>query len=198
MRVLEYGPDALLVEVPDEAAIALAADARAARLARDIVPGAQTVLLDGVADPNRAHRWLASWEFHPRQSSGELVEIAVSYDGPDLAAVADLWGCSTAEVARLHSGVEWVAAFGGFAPGFSYLRPLRATAALASVPRRAEPRPRVEPGSVGLAGLWSGIYPTASPGGWQLIGRTDVVLWDLARPVPSLLPPGTRVRFVAR
>lgn len=198
MRVRSVGPDALLVEVPAEAAVALAADARAAELARDVVPGAETVLLDGVDDSGRVERWLAAWEFRPHQSGGELVEIVVSYDGPDLAVVAELWGCSPDEVVRRHCGTEWEAAFGGFAPGFAYLRPSTTQVTLDPVPRRAEPRPRVEPGSVGLAGTWSGIYPTASPGGWQLIGRTDVVLWDLARKMPSLLPPGTRVRFRAR
>lgn len=197
MRVVAVGPDALLVEVPGEVAVALAVDARAAGLARDVVPGAETVLLDGVRDQARTASWLASWRHRPQQAAGELVEIAVRYDGPDLAEVAAVWGCAADEVAQRHCATEWEAAFGGFAPGFAYLRPV-AGAALAQVPRRAEPRPRVAPGSVALAGHWSAVYPTASPGGWQLIGSTEVVLWDLTRPNPSLLPPGTRIRFVAR
>ncbi|WP_377323398.1 allophanate hydrolase subunit 1 [Pimelobacter simplex] len=120
--------------------------------------------------------------------------MAVVYDGPDLAEVAGQTGLSEAEVVAAHTATPWRVAFGGFAPGFAYLvggdPRLR-------VPRRAEPRTTVPAGSVGLAGEFSGVYPRASPGGWQLIGRTDVVLWDLDREPPALLAAGATVRFVA-
>jgi KipI family sensor histidine kinase inhibitor len=97
------------------------------------------------------------------------------------------------EVIARHLATEFRVAFCGFAPGFGYLTGLPAELA---VPRLATPRPRVPAGSVGLAGAYTGIYPSASPGGWLLIGRTDVVLFDVAADPPALLGPGARVRFV--
>jgi KipI family sensor histidine kinase inhibitor len=117
----------------------------------------------------------------------------VTYDGPDLDDVTRLTGLSRAEVVAAHTGTPWRVAFGGFAPGFAYLvggdPRLR-------VPRRVRPRPSVPAGSVALAGEFSGVYPRSSPGGWQLLGRTDTVLWDVDRDPPALLTPGTIVRFV--
>ena len=120
------------------------------------------------------------------------------YDGADLADVARLWGVTEAEVVARHTGTEFRVAFCGFAPGFPYLLAAEdLPGGDGRVPRRASPRPAVPAGSVGLADRWCGIYPTASPGGWQLLGRTDLTLFDPAREPPALLPPGTRVRFVA-
>jgi KipI family sensor histidine kinase inhibitor len=121
------------------------------------------------------------------------VEVPVTYEGADLGFVADAWGTDREGVVARHTGIEYVAAFCGFSAGFSYLAGLPAGLA---VPRLGSPRPRVPPGSVGLAGAWCGVYPTASPGGWRLLGRTDVTLWDQTRAQPALLAPGTRVRFV--
>ena len=115
------------------------------------------------------------------------------YDGPDLADVAELTGLSVTEVIAAHTGTDWRVAFGGFAPGFAYLT--GATRGL-RVPRRTEPRTAVPAGRVGLAGEFSAIYPRSSPGGWQLIGRTDVGVFDIDRDPPALLQPGTVVRFV--
>ncbi|CCH78721.1 Allophanate hydrolase subunit 1 (modular protein) [Nostocoides japonicum T1-X7] len=121
------------------------------------------------------------------------VEIPVVYDGPDLAEVGRLTGLGPDGVVAAHTGTPWTVAFGGFAPGFAYL--VGGDPRLV-VPRRPRPRPRIGAGSVGLAGEYSGVYPTASPGGWQLIGRTDSVVWDVDRSPPALLPPGATVRFV--
>ena len=121
------------------------------------------------------------------------MEVPTRYDGPDLEAVARLWEMTTAEVVRTHTGTEMVVAFCGFAPGFAYCTGLPERL---SVPRLDTPRTRVPVGSVGLAGSFTGVYPTASPGGWQLLGRTDLTLWDPSRPEPATLSPGTRVRFV--
>lgn len=123
----------------------------------------------------------------------EVIEIGVHYDGPDMAEVARLTGLSEAEVIAAHTGTPWRVAFTGFAPGFGYL--VGGDLRLA-VPRHPTPRPSVPAGSVGLAGEFSGVYPRASPGGWQLIGRTDAVLWDLDRTPPALLRPGVQVRFM--
>lgn len=127
-------------------------------------------------------------------SSGEPeVEIAVRYDGPDLAEVARMTGLSEDAVIAAHTGTPWRVAFTGFAPGFGYL--VGGDTRLV-VPRRATPRAVVPAGSVGLAGEYSGVYPRASPGGWQIIGRTDAVFWDADRTPPALLRPGVQVRFV--
>ena len=118
----------------------------------------------------------------------------MTYDGPDLERVADHWGCTVEQVVQVHTSTGFTAVFSGFSPGFSYLSGLPPQRA---VPRLGTPRPRVEPGSVALADTWCGIYPTASPGGWLVLGTTDVVLWDTARDEPALLAPGVRVRFEA-
>ena len=117
----------------------------------------------------------------------------MTYDGPDLHDVAARTGLTTAEVVAAHTALPWRVAFGGFAPGFAYL--VGGDPRLV-VPRRDHPRPTVPAGAVGLAGEFSGIYPRSSPGGWQLLGTTDVVLWDVDRDPPALLTPGTTVHFV--
>jgi len=192
VHLLPVGRDAVLVEVasPQEA-VSLATWARGRALAADVVPGAESVLLDGVTDRDRLASVLDSWRPTTDQP-GPRVELAVTYDGPDLEDVAEYWGCAVEQVAARHQAVELVSAFCGFAPGFAYLSGLEG-----EVPRLATPRARVPAGSVALAGPWCGVYPTASPGGWRIIGRTDAVLWDQARPRPALLAPGTRVRFRA-
>jgi KipI family sensor histidine kinase inhibitor len=197
VQLRPVGPSAVLAEVGDAAsALALATWARTRGVpVAEVVPAAETVLFDGVADPAALAATLRGWAPGAPLSPGPLVEVPVVYDGADLEDVASLWGTDVAGVVARHGEVEYVAAFCGFAPGSSYLAGLPDALA---VPRLASPRPRVPAGAVGLAGAWCGIYPTASPGGWRLLGRTDAVLWDPARPEPALLPPGTRVRFVAR
>src|SRR5579875_3540977 len=113
--------------------------------------------------------------------------------GPHLAEVAAVWGVPPGEVAAIHSAIVHEVAFCGFGPGFAYLSGIGEQRA---VPRRASPRTRVPAGSVALAGCYTGIYPWPSPGGWQLIGRTELAVWDPAREPPALLRPGCRVRFV--
>ncbi|MEU5363837.1 allophanate hydrolase subunit 1 [Streptomyces sp. NPDC005925] len=200
MRVLPVGDSALLVEVASgEEAEALHAEllrrrAEGTLTAREIVPAARTVLLDGVTGPARLASELTAADVPsapPRARA--VIELPVRYDGPDLADVAALWGVPEEEVARVHAGTEFRVAFCGFAPGFGYLTGLPPRY---HVPRRDTPRTAVPAGSVALAGPYTGVYPRASPGGWQLIGTTDAVLWDHARVPAALLAPGTRVRFV--
>jgi KipI family sensor histidine kinase inhibitor len=124
------------------------------------------------------------------------IELPTRYGGdhgPDLADVAGLTGLSDTEVIELHASVEYRVLFLGFAPGFAYLGDLPPAL---SVPRLATPRPRVPAGSVAIAGRQTAVYPFETPGGWLLIGRTDVPVWSLDRQSPALLTPGTRVRFV--
>lgn len=130
----------------------------------------------------------------PRErGAARLVEIPVRYDGPDLAEVARLSAATEAEIVALHSGRTYLAYFLGFMPGFAYLGELdpRITA-----PRLDEPRTRVPAGSVAIAGRQTAVYPLASPGGWRLIGRTELALFDPSREPPALVRAGDRVRFV--
>lgn len=161
---------------------------------REIVPAARTVLLDGLADPAGTAARIARWPVPAlTRDHGAVVRIPVRYDGPDLADVAALWGVTPDEAVRIHSGTEFRVAFCGFAPGFGYLTGLPSRY---HVPRRETPRTRVPVGSLALAGPYTGVYPRPSPGGWQLIGTSDAVLWDADRDPAALFVPGTRVRFV--
>ncbi|WP_329208592.1 allophanate hydrolase subunit 1 [Streptomyces sp. NBC_00683] len=203
IRVLSAGPGALLVELPSpEAAEAFHAELLRRRAdgalpaVREIVPGARTVLLDGVEDRSLADQ-LPAWEIPPlHRGAGEVVEIPVVYDGPDLGDVAEAWGVAVDDVPLIHAGTEFRVAFCGFAPGFGYLTGLPEHL---HVPRRATPRTRVPAGALALAGPYTGVYPRPSPGGWQIVGRMPEpgALWDPAREPAALLGPGVRVRFVA-
>ncbi|OZD04849.1 allophanate hydrolase [Rhodococcus sp. 06-235-1A] len=197
MKVLSAGENALLVEFDglDETMAyfrALAADAPPPVV--DLIPAARTVLVtfDGPKQP--IVDWISATEpaVTTADDRSDIVTISVVYDGDDLAEVARLTGLSTTEVVAAHLDQTWTVAFGGFAPGFGYLV---GTDERLQVPRHTSPRTSVPAGSVGLAGEFSGIYPRSSPGGWQLIGRTDAQLWNLDRDPPALLRPGTVVRF---
>ena len=200
MRVLPCGTVSLLLELDDLDEVlatytALVQDPPKGVL--DIVPAALTVLL--VTDPaetSLAEVWRAVRQLKPqydRRAMGELVEIPVTYDGEDLEDTARLLGYDVPELIRRHTAEEWTVAFCGFAPGFGYL-----TSATQEwdVPRRSSPRTKVPTGSVALGGRFTGVYPRESPGGWQLIGRTGLAMFDLSREPPALLRPGNRGRFV--
>jgi len=200
LELRAVGRHAVLAEVEDSAAArSLASYARAARVpAGEVVPGARTVLFDAVSDADTLSALsalLSGWTPEVAPDPGELVELEVTYDGADLQDVAARWGTDVDGVVARHTAVEYVSAFCGFAPGFAYLAGLPEEY---GVPRLDSPRTRVPAGSVGLAGSWCGVYPSASPGGWRLLGHTDASLWDPSRSEPALLAPGTRVRFVAR
>jgi KipI family sensor histidine kinase inhibitor len=125
-----------------------------------------------------------------------LIELPTRYggeDGPDLEAVAAAHDLRPADVVALHASVDYVVHFLGFAPGFAYLG---AVPAAIATPRHARPRERVPAGSVGIADRQTAVYPGGTPGGWQLVGRTESVVWDARRDPPALLTPGARVRFV--
>jgi KipI family sensor histidine kinase inhibitor len=203
--IRDYGDCALLLECESTAEVlAWTSVLRAAELpgVLDVVPAARTVLVK-LAGPR--------YQAPTRQRLGRLrvdaddvrqepadgradVVIDVVYDGADLIEVGRLTGLDPAGVIAAHTGALWRVGFGGFAPGFAYL--VGGDLRLA-VPRRAEPRTKVPAGAVCLAGEFSGVYPRESPGGWQLIGHTDAVLWDIDRPDPALLTPGAWVQFRA-
>lgn len=199
VRVLPLRPGVLLLELQDlEETLALfeAFERDPVDGVQEIVPAARTLMV--TCDPAVLNRdgllqAVAARLGRGRSSGGgDCVEIPVHYDGEDLGEVANLLGCSVAEVVRRHTQADYTVAFTGFSPGFAYLA---APDAQLAVARRASPRVLVPAGSVGLAGEFSGVYPKASPGGWQLIGRTPLVLFDLAREPAALLRPGLRVRF---
>ncbi len=199
MVVRRVGPSALLIECHDGAQ----AEACRAELFRrreigdltavDIVAGARTVLLDGVEPGVEA--LLADWLPVPAGAAAEgpLVQIRATFDGEDLAEVAEHWQVPIADAVNRLLETPLHVAFCGFAPGFAYLRGLPPEWA---VPRRPVPRPRVPAGAIGLAGSYAGIYPTASPGGWRLVGHTTQKLFEVRRKPPALLTPGDRVRLV--
>jgi KipI family sensor histidine kinase inhibitor len=139
-------------------------------------------------------RSLASQPTRPR-AAGRLVEIAVRYDGPDLAEVARLSSLDPREVVALHAAVEYRAYFVGFLPGFAYLGEVDERI---RAPRLPGPRTRVPAGSVAIAGRQTAVYPFASPGGWRLIGSTDAPMFDPRRERAALVAEGDRVRFVPR
>lgn len=197
MRILTASDRALLVETADlgEAMrLNLAWDGVLGVVER--IPGARTVLVRfdpllttaaELAAVLVATEIDAAHVPHTRE-----VTVPVRYDGEDLEDVAALLGVSTEELVARHLRAQWQVAFSGFAPGFGYVV---SDDPLFDVPRRSSPRTRVAAGSVALAGQFTGVYPRESPGGWQLIGQTDAVMWDIDRDPPALLSPGTLVRF---
>ncbi|MFC0005125.1 5-oxoprolinase subunit B family protein [Micromonospora siamensis] len=201
MRIRPVGAYALLLDCDDPDQV----EAWRAELCRrrdagelsavEIVPAARTVLLDGVPDPERAAARIAGWTPAPVTTTATAgqVDVPIVYDGEDLPVVAGHWGVGVPEVVQRLRDTEFRVAFCGFAPGFAYLTGLPAALA---VPRLATPRPRVPAGSVALAGPYAGIYPGASPGGWLLVGRTTLTLFDVHADPPARLTPGTRVRLV--
>ena len=184
-------------------AVAEALESLALRGVRDVVPTYNSVTVH--FDPLVADREALSEELGrlagetppPSQAPSRVVEIPVTYggsSGPDLAAVAGFAGCSEAEVVRLHTERIYRVYMLGFLPGFAYLGSVDPRIAM---PRLESPRLRVAVGSVALAGEQTGIYPCDSPGGWRLIGRTSVRVFDSQRTVPFLLKAGDHVRFAA-
>ncbi|TMR03040.1 5-oxoprolinase subunit PxpB [Actinomadura soli] len=201
MRVLRAGDAALLVETGDLVTAhrlnaALRDDPPPGVV--DVVPGEQTVLVivDPSADLDRLAARLPQLRL-PEDAAGdaEPVEIPVVYDGEDLDEVAALTGLSRDEVVHRHTTASYTVAYLGFSPGFGYLTGLDPALHVA---RRESPRTSVPAGSVAIAGPYAAVYPSSSPGGWRLLGRSRLRLWDVTRDPPSLLRPGTRVRFVPR
>ena len=200
MRFLPVNLNALLVELDGlEQTLSLLDSLNACKIpgVEELVPAACTILVifrpEAVSSAEIV-RDISRRNVMERITQNEvLIEIPVHYNGDDLDEVAQILGISTQEVINRHTQSEYTVAFTGFAPGFAYLSGGHPSL---DVPRRATPRTRLPAGAVGLAGTFSGVYPQASPGGWQIIGVTQAKMWDLERAVPALLQPGFRVRFV--
>jgi KipI family sensor histidine kinase inhibitor len=207
MRFLRCGERAVLVEVDGlPEVLGLYAALRSAPPAgtRECVPAARTLLVG--YEPAEVSFQALTLDLRRRAAELDAppeapapgaqvadVEIPVVYDGEDLAEVAELAGLDVPALVRAHTAPTYTSAFCGFAPGFAYLTGLDPAL---HVPRRETPRTRVPPGAVALADEFTAVYPRPSPGGWRILGRTDVPVWDVDREPPTLLPPGTRVRFV--
>ncbi|MGC4962624.1 5-oxoprolinase subunit B family protein [Gordonia sp. DT218] len=219
MRELPAGPDAVLLDFATDldsatdtaplhavgtAAAALRRAVQAGTLhAIEVIPTAQTLLVQ--AEPGRGidvlgiHRALRT-SVAPGatdDSTTSEIRIPVSYDGPDLADVADLLDLNPDEVSAIHRDTTWQVQFMGFAPGFGYLVPQQnSDHPFRDVGRRSESRTRVPAGSVAIAAGYSAVYPRVSPGGWHLIGHTEQSMWDEDNSPPALLEPGTLICFV--
>ena len=200
MRILPMGNRAVLVADLDADPAAWALAVRALELPGvvDVVPAAATVLIDCIDERSLVGA---------RQRIGDVraaslddiaratVEITVRYDGDDLGDVARALSVDVDEVVSIHTSVDYRVAFCGFAPGFAYLA---GTDRRLHLPRRSSPRTVVPAGSVAVAAGYTAVYPRPSPGGWNLLGTTEMVMFDPERSPPALLAPGTSVRFVAR
>jgi inhibitor of KinA len=206
LRITPFGERALIVTFGDTIDVRLAARARALadaweaeRIGPAIPAYASAVLhFDPLRRPFtevvRAARALARRTAKAPRRRRRHIEIPVRYDGDDLAEVARLSRLSPEEVVTLHTGRDYHAYFLGFVPGFAYLGNVDARIV---APRLEEPRPRVPAGSVAVAGGQTAVYPIETPGGWRLIGRTRVPMFDPGREPPSVIRAGDLVRFVA-
>ena len=198
VRLLPCGRRAVLVESDDVLGFQAALTRSLPDGVEELVPAARTLLVrfdPSVTDADRLGALLR--QVSPVDSAvteAREVVIPVVYDGEDLADVAAETGLSVGSLIERHTAGAYVSAFCGFAPGFAYLA---GSDPLLHVSRRSSPRTRIPAGSVAIAGEYSAVYPSASPGGWRLLGRTDVPVWDVERDPPNLLPPGTKVRFEA-
>jgi KipI family sensor histidine kinase inhibitor len=204
VRLLPYGPDALLVETAPHNVLATSEAIRrwaaATGACAEVVPAQATVLVMvlGIGTSDALRRELAEVVAGAKPKdflagdTHETITIPVRYNGADLDAVARMVGCSVSDLVAQHSSAPYRVAFCGFVPGFAYLSGL---AEALHVPRRSTPRHRVPAGSVAIAAGYCGVYPRSSPGGWHVIGSTEAVLWDPSRATPALLVPGTTVRF---
>ncbi|GLZ31452.1 allophanate hydrolase [Lentzea sp. NBRC 105346] len=192
MLLRRCGTDAVLVEVDSLGQVAaVRAALQGIPEVVELVPAARTVLV--VGGLAQVRQKLENIDLSaPPQTDKQKIVIPVHYDGPDLELVADTANLTKEQVVELHTGATYEVAFCGFAPGFGYLTGLPEPL---QQPRLDEPRTKVPAGSVGIAGEYTAAYPRATPGGWRLIGRTEITLFDPRADRPTLLAPGDEVRF---
>lgn len=201
ITILPAGESAVLVEydeLPSVLGNFRSLDASRIPGVIDLIPAARTILIE-YDNTITGHKLVEKWVRGAvpieltADESGPAVEIPVRYDGDDLVEVGKLTGLGVDGVIEAHTSASWTVAFIGFVPGFAYLT---SNERQLEVPRRPDPRRQVPAGAVGLAGPFSGVYPRTSPGGWQLIGTTELSVWDAESRPPALLLPGTTVTFV--
>lgn len=202
MHINAVGSRALLVDLDNLNQVMdwhAALTAQPLRAQVDCIAAATTLLLT-FESPNAAREAAEKLhDFHPgaaKAAEARTVDIDVLYDGEDIDEVADLLDMSREAVIKWHTSTEFTAAFGGFAPGFTYCTPTNPDDAMA-IPRRSNPRTAVPDGAVAVAGEFSAVYPRVSPGGWQLLGQTNTPMWDSHATPPALVQPGDRVRYRA-
>ncbi|MEV0551099.1 allophanate hydrolase subunit 1 [Nocardia salmonicida] len=214
-RIRPAGDRAVLITLDDPRPVQrLASALRVHAIAgvEDVLPAAETVLVTmhsvsyGVQVRRELVALLDRLDHEPPQADSpdvsrgtvpdteSVVEIPVRYDGADLPEVARLLDLSIPAVIAAHTGTVWRCAFVGFAPGFGYLT---SPDGRLTVPRRTSARTAIPAGAVALAGGYSAVYPRGTPGGWQLIGTTDLRMWAVDRDPPALVRAGSAVRFVA-
>ncbi len=196
MKVHAYGPHAALIEC-DTSPSVLAAALRTTQIFIEVVPAEFSVLVrtDALVDLVALQQLIDTIPADLPVPPGRVIEIPTIYSGPDLALVAEATGLTVSEVVSIHSGTTYFAAFSGFAPGYMYCTGLDPRLHL---PRRPTPRISVPAGSVAIADVYTSVYPQASPGGWHLLGTTDVQLFDVHAIEPALIRPGDSVRFIVR
>ena len=193
MRFLAAGGEAVLVELDDlDQTLALLDRLMESRPrgVHEMVPGARTLLVRFdplLTDRTALARAIGQLDLSAHAArQGKAIDLPMTYDGEDLGSIAEILGWSVDELVRRHMAATYTVAFTGFAPGFAYMI---SDDPDIDVPRRATPRLRVPAGTVALAGKFGGIYPTDSPGGWQLLGTTPLRMWDTHRDKPALLAP---------
>ena len=200
--VKRVGTRALIVDLPDLGTVMnfyAALSATPLEHQTDVVAAARTVLVtfdSPTATTNAVDVLAAYTPATADMGTPRDIDIDVRYDGEDVETLASSLGMSASELIEWHTSTTWVAAFGGFAPGFTYCVPEDASRAL-EIPRRDSPRTAVPAGAVALAGEFSAVYPRTSPGGWQLIGTTATPMWDSTATPPALVAPGDRVHYRA-
>lgn len=199
MRILPCADSGVLVELDDLRSVIGLYESLRGNLPHgviDLVPAMRTLLLKldpHTADISDVVRTVRDTKVkRSRSENYGLIHVPVIYDGADLGRVSELTGLTESQVVDLHLHSEWYVAFCGFSPGFAYLT---GGDERLVVPRITESRTKVPAGSVGLAGSFTGIYPRKSPGGWQLIGHTDMTIWQVDHSPPTALMPGVRVKF---
>ena len=195
MKVNRYGWQGALIECQSEEVSALTNTCLRSEIFTEVVPAECTVLVcwESEISISQIEKLISNVTPATAAKPGRLVEIPVTYNGQDLPEVAKLTGLSESEVIEIHSSTVFNAAFAGFAPGFMYCTGLPEALQL---PRRATPRTSVPAGSLAMADAYTAIYPLNSPGGWNLIGTTDIKMFDAEANQPSFLLLGDSVRFV--
>lgn len=195
MKIRSCGPNAALVDCEPQHVLGVALVLRESGLFKEVVPAECSVLItwNSLVSGQRILDIAEVGKEVSVVAESRTIEIPIIYDGLDLTECADALSMSVSELIQLHSQTTYVAAFAGFAPGFFYLTGVDERL---QRPRRSTPRTKVPQGSVAMADIYTAVYPLDSPGGWNLLGRTTMTMFDPHREPASVVQPGDSVRFV--